>query len=266
MHDPAGPVPAQGETGSGAPRTEPAVPAHGPSGWGAAGRSLLGFLLGLVVFAVAGSLAGIIKGALPEPIRSDTFYETLIFQVLMAVVAILFMLALGRGKLTSFGLRWPSRIPWLRLIGVTFATEAVVSLAFLPAPMKGPGHFAGDYSLVQTIVGILVIASFCEEVVARGLVLSFLAPLAQRGVRIRRLHLSLPVIVAALFFAAMHIPLLIMGIDPWMGVSILVSAFLLGLIAGFYRERSGSLLPAYVAHMLANVFGMGIGHLLGRAG
>jgi membrane protease YdiL (CAAX protease family) len=85
-------------------------------------------------------------------------------------------------------------------------------------------------------------------------------------VRIRRLHLSLPVIVAALFFAAMHIPLLIMGIDPWMGVSILVSAFLLGLIAGFYRERSGSLLPAYVAHMLANVFGMGIGHLLGRAG
>jgi membrane protease YdiL (CAAX protease family) len=71
-----------------------------------------------------------------------------------------------------------------------------------------------------------------------------------------------PVVTGALYFSAMHLPLLAMGIDPTVGVQVLLSTFGVGLIAGWFRETSGSLIPAVLAHVLANVFGMGLGSLL----
>lgn len=230
-------------------------------------RLSLAVLLGLAVFAVAGPLSQALGGLiLPAEPAQREWLSTSLFQVLMAIIAIGLMLILGKGSLSGFGFRLPSRISWLRLVLAVFIAEAAVSLAFLPAPQEGPGHFAEDFSLVQTVIGVLVIASLCEEILTRGLLMGVLAPLADRGVGGARLRVSLPVIVAALYFAAMHVPLLIMGIDTWLGIQILISTFLLGLIAGYYRERSRSLLPAYVAHMLANVFGMGIGWILERLG
>jgi membrane protease YdiL (CAAX protease family) len=64
----------------------------------------------------------------------------------------------------------------------------------------------------------------------------------------------------------MHVPLLVMGIDPTLGVEILISTFALGLIAGYFRETTGSLLPAVIAHSFANIVGMGIGTLLETLG
>jgi membrane protease YdiL (CAAX protease family) len=226
-------------------------------------RLPLGILLGLAVFAVAGPLSMALgRTLLPPESAHREWLSTSLFQVLMALLAIGLMLILGRGSLAAFGFRRPDRVAWLRLVAVVFIAEVVTSLAFLPAPHEGPGHFAEDFGFLETVIGVLVIASLCEEILARGLVMGILAPLADRGLGGGRLRLSLPVIVAALYFAAMHVPLLVMGIDTWMGIQILVSTFLLGLIAGYFRERSASLLPAYVAHMLANVFGMGIGRLL----
>jgi len=250
--DPPGDEPAAGPLGA-APRSRlwPRLP--------------LGILLALAVFALAGPLSQALgRVILPAESAQDEWLSTSLFQVLMALLAMGFMLILGRGSLSGFGFRSPGRISWPRLALAVFVAEVAVSVAFLPAPQDGSGHFAEDFSLVQIVIGVLVIASLCEEILARGLLMGILAPLADRGLGSARLRLSLPVIVAAFYFAAMHVPLLIMGIDTWLGIQILLSTFLLGLIAGYYRERSGSLLPAYVAHMLANVFGMGIGWILER--
>jgi len=41
-------------------------------------------------------------------------------------------------------------------------------------------------------------------------------------------------------------------------ISIVVSATLLGFIAGYYREKTGSLLPAIAAHITFNIVAFGI--------
>jgi membrane protease YdiL (CAAX protease family) len=219
-------------------------------------------LAGFAVFGAAGLFAQTLSVTLPEEMPDREWVVTCVFQLLMAALATGIMLAAGRGRLARFGFRRPRRFSALRLAGVVLGTEAVVAAAFVAFPQEGPGHFAADFSLFQIIVGILLIASTCEEVVSRGLVMGLLTPLGDRGVTVAGLRLSLPVITAALYFSTMHVPLLLMGIDPVLGVRILIATFLLGLIAGHYRETTGSLLPAVLAHMLANVFGMGIGELL----
>lgn len=219
-------------------------------------------LLAALVFIPAGALSQAIGRTIPEGWAWGEWLSTSIFQLLMAAVAMLIMLIIGRGRLGRFGFRLGSDLPVRAVVIAVFAMEALVTLAFLPFPEKGPGHFAGDFSFLQTVLGVWLIASTCEEIVTRGLVQGFLEPLSGRGVRIARLHLSVPVIAAAVLFSAMHVPLLVMGIDTALGVQILVATFGLGLIAGYYRERTGSLLPAILAHMLANAFGMGFGELV----
>jgi membrane protease YdiL (CAAX protease family) len=214
-------------------------------------------LLAVLVFVVAGSVSQGIGKAIPDAWPDKTWTTTSIFQILMAALAVGIMLIAGHGRLAAFGFRRGSHFPWRPVALSVFIVEGIIFLAFLPFPQKGPGHFAGDFSFLQTVVGVWLIASTCEEVLSRGLVMGLLEPLAGKGVRVFRVVLSVPVITAALLFSAMHVPLLVMGIDRVSGIQILFATAALGIIAGYYRERSGSLIPAILAHMLANIFGMG---------
>jgi membrane protease YdiL (CAAX protease family) len=71
----------------------------------------------------------------------------------------------------------------------------------------------------------------------------------------RPLRPSAPVVLAALFFALMHLPLIMLGVSPGALVILLPTAFLLGWIAGYVRERTGSVVPAILVHAVFNVSG-----------
>jgi membrane protease YdiL (CAAX protease family) len=108
-----------------------------------------------------------------------------------------------------------------------------------------------------------LIASTCEEIFYRGLIQSFLKPLEKVGIAIGRLRLSVPVVVAAVLFGLMHIPLLTLGAETGFVCGIVVSAVVAGLVAGILRQQSGSLAPAVVVHLLFNVVGNLLAHLGG---
>jgi membrane protease YdiL (CAAX protease family) len=95
-------------------------------------------------------------------------------------------------------------------------------------------------------------------VLTRGLVQGFLEPLKDYGLRVFRLRLSIPVIVGAVFFGLMHLALLSTGADAAAVVTIALFAVVLGLIAGYYRESTGSLWPAILVHFLFNVWGSAV--------
>jgi membrane protease YdiL (CAAX protease family) len=221
-------------------------------------RVPLALVLGLAVFVLAGSLSHTLGPRILGRWAAHEWISTSLFQVLMLAIALLAMLLIGRGQAARFGLRSPARIDWIRMALAVIVLQVAVTLLFLPFAVSGPGHFAEGFSFLEIVIGVWVIASTCEEVVSRGLVQGYLQPLAGYGIQLRRLRLSVPVLVGAAFFAAMHIPLLVMGIATLLGVQILISAFVLGLIAGHFRERSGSLLPAIAAHSFANIVGMGL--------
>lgn len=110
-------------------------------------------------------------------------------------------------------------------------------------------------SLLQVVVSVWIVASICEEVLHRGLIQSFLDPLKGYGITIFGIRFSLPVVTVALLFGFMHIVLLTTGVDGFLVGCIVGSSIVLGMVAGYYREKSGSLLPAILVHMLFNAYG-----------
>ncbi|MGB7584289.1 MAG: CPBP family intramembrane glutamic endopeptidase [Terriglobales bacterium] len=86
-------------------------------------------------------------------------------------------------------------------------------------------------------------ASVQEEVIFRGLLQSFLE---QRWATlfVLRAPLSPAVLFTAMLFGIIH-----MGSGP----IVIVAAFVLGLVGGELRRRSGSLIPAMIVHVLFNV-------------
>ena len=130
---------------------------------------------------------------------------------------------------------------------------AVISvMGFIASRSGAPVEEALGFSYLQDIVFIWVYASICEEVFTRGLLQSFLSPLTRYGINLsKRLRLSLPVLFSGFYFGLMHIVV----IDK-MGPPVIVLTTLLGLVAGYYREKWGSLIPAIIIHALFNVGGM----------
>lgn len=57
---------------------------------------------------------------------------------------------------------------------------------------------------------------------------------------------AVPVLVVAALFGAVHVPA---------GVAAAAAALLLGIAAGVLRARTGSVLPAILAHAAANLVG-----------
>ena len=118
---------------------------------------------------------------------------------------------------------------------------------------EGSDTFHPDYSFAQTIIFIWFYASVSEEILTRGLIQSFLIPLSGHGFDVFGVRISLPVITGALFFGLMHAALLTTGMALYPVISIVVFATILGLIAGFQREQTGSLIPAILVHAFGNI-------------
>jgi len=132
----------------------------------------------------------------------------------------------------------------------------IATLQVLGSPAGGSSTAAGGESIGSpfgVILTVWIYASICEEVFTRGLLQSWLSPLIQYRIRLGRWALSAPVLTSALFFGAMHVVLW-----PKLGAVTLVVIFLagiLGLIAGYYREKTGSLIPAILIHSFFDIGG-----------
>jgi len=173
----------------------------------------------------------------------------------MLAVSLILVLASSMGDASSFGFTRPkvgggyrAGITWGVILGVIASIVSLASHAGGMSPLKG-------LSFVQIILLVWVLASVAEEVLVRGYVQSYLEPLIDRGFTAFRMRISLPVILSALFFAAMHIILLATGTSFLLTYIIVVFAFFLGLIAAYQRERTGSILPAIAAHVSFNIGG-----------
>ena len=170
----------------------------------------------------------------------------------MWTLSVLAILVLIRGHLREYGFTkgefrltpriflWVIPMGLLSVIGF-FATRG-------GAEVKGGLGF----SPLQSIIFVWFYASTCEEIFTRGLLQSYLSPLTGYGIRLSsKLRLSLPVLFSGLYFGLMHI----VAIDR-MGPPVIVLTSLLGIVAGYYREKTGSLIPAIIIHALFNVGGM----------
>lgn len=184
---------------------------------------------------------------------NDSFVPaTFLVHSMMLGLSILFMKWISGSDLAAFGLtrgnfRFSPRI----LLWVL--PTLILGIA---GTMANPGNDApspvSGMSQVQIVVFVWLYASICEEILTRGLLqtlISTRAPVLPG----RRWRLSRSVVISGLFFGAMHLVLI-----PRMGPAAIGIVFMtscLGLLAAWYRERTGSIIPAIIVHMLFNIGG-----------
>jgi membrane protease YdiL (CAAX protease family) len=220
-------------------------------------RLVLGLLLVIPVMGLGMLLVSIVGAGSMAGSMGPSSGITM--QAAMLAGSLVFILALSRGRPARYGFRMPTgaQVKTALVIGSIGAaiTHTVVAIVWkLLPPSAGHPGVAGA-SFLQLVITVWVIASTCEEVLYRGLIQSFLEPLGVHGVEVSGVRLSLPVIAAALLFGLMHMMLLVAGADGYLVGGIVGTAVVLGLLAGYYREKSGSLIPAILIHMLFNAFG-----------
>jgi membrane protease YdiL (CAAX protease family) len=163
---------------------------------------------------------------------------------------------LTKGRMAVFGFTTGT----FRLTGKFFLwllpMLAIATLQVLGSPAGEPSNSAVRMPIESpfgVILTVWIYASICEEVFTRGLLQSWFSALTQHRVRLGRWAVSAPVLTSALFFAAMH-AVLFAKIGP-VALVVILLAGILGVIAGYYREKTGSLIPAILIHSFFDVGG-----------
>lgn len=234
---------------AGAPQPEDAVtPRHRPLAY----VVLLPITACIIIFLLALAVPKILGKSTFSSFLPGFFTESILLLCSLALSA-----WLTKGRLASFGFTrgsfrlTPKFFLWLLPMLAVAILQLVGSPAGRSSNATSPIPTA---SPVAIILGVWIYASICEETFTRGLLQSWLSPLAQYRFRLlKRWPLSAPVLLSALFFAAMHVVL-----RPKIGPVALVVMFLaaiLGLIAGYYREKTGSLIPAILIHAFFDIGG-----------
>ena len=216
-------------------------------------RIIAAILLGMFVLVMA-SFIIMSYHNLPYIMESKPWIGGFINHTAMLVLSILIMLFLSKGKISTYGFKMAGNIKLEPIIFLSLGIGIVGTLIQSRLPMKEPG-FIENFSFIQVVIFIWIYASICEEVLTRGLIQGYLTPLTRYGFTVFKLTISIPVLISALFFASMHLMLLTTGMGSAAVFSIVLFAFILGIIAGHYREKTGSLIPAIIVHMLFNVGG-----------
>ena len=205
----------------------------------------------------------LIAVVLPKFIVTGSVPRIMTTQGLELFLSLLAIATLGKGKFSAYGFCLPkvskqsdkAEVKWVRisllapLLGIV-ATPMILGLG-------GSGNPAvKNLSFAQIILFVWVLSSTIEEVFTRGFLQGHLSVLSGKYFRLLFVRVELPVLISALFFACMHFVLLFIGVDATTMVVIFLFTFSIGLMAGYLRAKTGSLIPAITVHVLGNIGGM----------
>jgi membrane protease YdiL (CAAX protease family) len=205
-----------------------------------------------LVLAAGVALAAMYAARLVGVSLASFLPASFVTHTVMFVLSVAAMWLLSKGRLDLYGITRGTYKFSPRILMWVLPT-AVLSLASTVASPGGQGPgFPIELTKCQIVVFVWIYASICEELLTRGLLQTLLGGNSRVGAGAPR-KLSMPVIVSALFFGAMHLVLVkSMG---FAAVPVIVVVVFLGLVAARYRERTGSLLPAIIVHALFNIGG-----------
>ncbi len=111
-------------------------------------------------------------------------------------------------------------------------------------------------SITQQLLFIVILASLSEELLFRGFLQNILSPLKSYGIRLFNLRLSAPVLVSGGLFGLIHFALVSTGASLTFVILIVLSAIVVGLIAGYFQEKNNNFSYAFIVHLTANLAGL----------
>lgn len=210
-----------------------------------------------VLFTFAAFLLASVAITLIRPEPGHPWAFGFINHISMLVFTLVMALILSKGKLSEYGFKLPVNFQPIKMMifGLGIGIGGATLSALIIQPLTPMSDSMMSTGFLHILLFVWLIASICEEVLYRGLIQSFLSPLSKYGFTIIRFRISIPVLIGAFLFGVMHMMLLTMGMDFAFVLSIVILAFIMGVVAGYYREKTGSLISAIIVHIFANIGG-----------
>ncbi len=218
------------------------------------GRIIIALILGVFVLGASSSISVVISGQFPDLIQSLPLGEGFSIQICFLIISTLLILALSKGDFSRYGFKIGKNtlLPLIIILGLVVGIAGTLVESIVPNGISVEPDYG---SFINLVIGVWILASIAEEIFTRGLIQGFLFPLTGFGFSLWGLRISIPVLISALFFGLMHLGILSTGAGFLSVAIIVIFAFILGIIAGYYREKSGSLIPAIIVHICGNVGG-----------
>ncbi len=221
---------------------------------------IIAFVLAIGIYIASQFIMRPIAEMLINDFQIDFNTRQSTLKIVILILSIAAMLILNKGSLKEFGFTKPKPINYYKLILITVVVVMVTLLAGiifivlshnLSSQAEGINKIDSKETILTTIVTIWFLSSISETILTRGLFQSMLINLKH----IRFLKLSLPVILTALLFGLLHATALFAGKSIWFTLFLVFTTSCMGLVAAYYREKSDSIIPAFLVHILANALG-----------
>ena len=195
-------------------------------------------LLFLVVYAPASAIAALLRLQLAAAVPF-----TILFTFLAGGLLIRWQAIQRQERLADYGFGLPA--PRYVMFAVILSAPIGTMVALLLSGAHEPGPLAGLHLSAWLVVLYFVVgAPVQEEVIFRGLLQT---TLAHHGT------LPAPPRVTSAVAASLWVAVLFGAIHLAVGPYTAAAAFVLGAMAGEFRRRSGSLIPAVICHAFFNL-------------
>lgn len=174
------------------------------------------------------------------------FVLDLIGNSIILVCSLVLSIWLTKGRLSQFGFQMGSFRLTPRFFLWVLPTAILVTLQVVGAAGHSPRAPKPPTSVIPTA---WIYSSVCDAIFMQGLIQSWLSPVGRYRLHLfRRCSLSAPVLLSALLSAVG----LLFAWPTW-GVEdlgLVSLAFMEGAVAGYYREKTGSIVPAGLVYAL----------------
>lgn len=185
-----------------------------------------------------------------------------IFIELCFLILSLFFIALfSRLKFREFGFNYINiKEYWFSLVLVIiFYGGFLLFKVFFNTQQRTPANV----SFIYILIFYVILPSISEEIFIRGFIQSLLNPLKHIFYVLHKLRISLPVLLSILYFIIIHLGTFRVGRGVVFFVFYFINITLVGFLTAYYREKTDSILPSVVIHLIVNIFNIMLPHVIG---
>ncbi len=211
------------------------------------------FLLGLIILALSATGAEKLVAILSVGSPAQAWFLPALTHLLLVILSSIGIVAFTKGQVRRYGLVAEFHHGMWRAAVLSMFIGLLAN--FLLYRVKADVDLLKGYSLAAIVGLVWIWASVSEEIFCRGLLQSLFRTALRPTNHPTPWRPGAAVVLSALFFCLMHLPLVMLGATTRTMLILLPTAFALGWIAGYLRDRSGSVLPAIVVHALFNISG-----------
>lgn len=215
-------------------------------------KIILGIVITFLILMLSGPIT--IKLSSIIDFLPSSFFNQFVFFVFSSILIIIF----NKKRVIEFNIKQISIkqiVPPILIVTIFVTFCILISEQLFGSSNTHQGNMP-TMTITEQFFVIVIFASISEELLFRGFLQNMLAPIQTIGIKLFKIKLSLPVIISGTFFGIIHFAILTFGASFVFALTIVLSAIVMGIIAGYYQEKNNNFLFAPIIHMTANLIGM----------